>query len=898
MGVEKHGPYGSNGPPNWSVVLDSIQSVKELSICYLYVVNGIEYVCGIEFIVADNCGSTTTKMIGYKGDVDSDKIILKPDEYITQICGTIYFSGISWLSIYTNLCPGGYGRTKQIHFSKGAYDFCTPDISDGSSIVEYFGRYNNEFIESIGVGIGKGSKLEEKIEEKTDEKMAEKIPKVIKEKKGSIAFFATYRPPVALDIYSTKYPLTSNQDEILMTDGHSYNYNGQVIPPLALKIMLQRPLLRDHGTERDVNLGRLSGMIFVSERSHNLETLHIALLFQDQPPKVFNFAEVYDTFKGVRMEDSGCIAGDYLIYVSTMEPSPEPHQPWTAVYKTNLKTGKTERLTLQGQADLSPSVSPDGKRIAVASFQRKAGWDGEVEDLKTSIFVMNVERPLNRQLVVIDGGWPTWGSDNVLFFHRNIEKVKKEKRWGVFQVDLRVDPTHVNRVTPEMINAMTPVAIDETRVAVATLRRRFSLDEQEERDEDQYRHIEIFDTNKSKDQFVEITRKTRPKADHFNPFMIIGKNGEKRIGYHRCNSDQVNTYNVVDKDFYKLQSPDPDIGVFRVSGVFPSISECGKKLAFVDNEFKAVWVADSRGLHMVFFFGKHGRLHMVYKKNDSDSVFSPVWNRKKDILYVCVGPSFSKDAMVRILAISGVSEEKRGFKWLTYKSYNSAFPSSNPDGTRLVYRSTKHGPKNLYIMENAELGEFEEAKVTRLTKGNWTDTHCQWSPTQDWIVFSSNRSYPTAKTFEDLPDAGYFGVYLVNANNEDVVIKVIDSGYTYLGGLFPGHVNHPFFSPDGKSLVVTADLAAVSCDPVSMPLFLHSVRPYGDIFVVDIDGDDIYKNENLKKFTRVTHSRYENSTGTWTEASTKDLHAKWNVRIADDDDTNKNIIQCPYQRYC
>lgn len=74
QGVEKHGPYGSNGPPNWSAVLDSRQSVKELSICYLYVVNGIEYVCGIEFVVADNCGSTTTKMIGYKGDVDSDKV--------------------------------------------------------------------------------------------------------------------------------------------------------------------------------------------------------------------------------------------------------------------------------------------------------------------------------------------------------------------------------------------------------------------------------------------------------------------------------------------------------------------------------------------------------------------------------------------------------------------------------------------------------------------------------------------------------------------------------------------------------------------------------------------------------------------------------------------------------
>lgn len=704
------------------------------------------------------------------------------------------------------------------------------------------------------------------------------------EKRGSIAFFATYRPPVPLDIYSAKFPPASPQDEALMTDGISYNYNGQAIPPSALKTILKRPLLAPHGTEADVDSGRLSGLIFVSERTSSLETLHIALLYQDQTPrKVFNFAEVYDTFKGVRMEDSGYIAGDYLIYVSTMQPAPEPHQPWTAVYKTNLKTGETERLTLKGKADMSPSVSPDGKRIAVASFQRKAGWNGEIEDVRTSIFVLNVDRPLNRELVVIDGGWPTWGSDNVLFFHHNIEKVKVEKRWGVFRIDLREGPSSITRVTPEGINAFTPAAIDETRVAVATIRRGFTFADQDERDEDQYRHIEIFDTNKP-DEFIEITPKTKPKADHFNPFVIDDVNGGKRIGYHRCNTDKVGeSYNVVEKEFYKLQSPDPDVGLFRVSGVFPSISKCGKKLAFVDNEFKAVWVADSKGLRV------------VYETNASNSVFSPVWNTKEDTLYVCEGPSFSIKDTVQLLAVVNVLSSKRSFKKLTKKGYNCAFPSNDPTGTRLVYRrSTKDGHKNLYIMENAELGEFNEAKVTRLTEGKWTDTHCHWSPSGELIAFSSNRSNPTAKKLEDLPDPGYFAVYLVKANDKDVVIKVIDSGDTYLGGLFPGHVNHPIFSPDGKSLVVTADLAAVSCDPVSLPLFVHSVRPYGDIFVVDIDPDDILKNQNLRNFTRFTHSKYENATATWTKASPKDLYAKWNVRKAFDYKAKNFTPDCPY----
>lgn len=54
------------------------------------------------------------------------------------------------------------------------------------------------------------------------------------------------------------------------------------------------------------------------------------------------------------------------------------------------------------------------------------------------------------------------------------------------------------------------------------------------------------------------------------------------------------------KHFNKLQSPVKDVGLFRVSGVFPTISTDGSKLAYVDNEFKTLWLADSQGLRFVF----------------------------------------------------------------------------------------------------------------------------------------------------------------------------------------------------------------------------------------------------------------------------------------------------------
>jgi len=194
-------------------------------------------------------------------------------------------------------------------------------------------------------------------------------------------------------------------------------------------------------------------------------------------------------------------------------------------------------------------------------------------------------------------------------------------------------------------------------------------------------------------------------------------------------------------------------------------------------------------------------------------------------------------------------------------------------------------------MEDALSGEYgEDGRVTRITQGDWVDTHCQWSPRGDWIVFSSTRDKPAgAPETDNGLDPGYYAVFILKVEDPTVVVRVVGSRYEPPRDInhLAGHVNHPFFSPDGKSIVVTADLAAVSTDPISMPLFLHSVRPYGDIFTFDINPDDITKNKDLKNFDRVTHSRFENSTASWTMFATDDPNAKWNL-----------ILDQPYTPAC
>ncbi|XP_066336227.1 uncharacterized protein [Miscanthus floridulus] len=749
--------------------------------------------------------------------------------------------------------------------------------------------------------------------------------------RGSIAFFGTYRPPVPLDIFScpTNPTPLSAKDELLLTDGESYNQNGQPIPAAALRELLtflgkKNPKLASAcgATPEDAVQGRVTGLVFVSERDSGLETLHVALRFvAGGKVKVLSLADIYgaDTFGGVRMEDSGCVAGGFkvgrstvghsLVYVSTKEPVRARRAPWTVVYRTNLADGKTERLTPPGQYDLSPAVSPSGKMVAVANFQQNR-WSGEIENLKTDIVIMNVDRRaqggLGRSRLIKDGGWPTWGSDNVIFFHRGFDTTPPSNtaRWGVFRYDIASGKEE--RVTPESIDAMTPAAISETKVAVATVREKSKqVLMKVERVVTQYRHIEIFDTASPAGQPpVPITQKTRPEGDHYNPFVL---DGGRRVGYHRCRTDKLlkiqRSTTSIQRRFDKVQPPEShaDVGLFRVTGVFPSVSKNGKKLAFVDNEFKAVWLADSRGLRV------------VYKVRASKSVFSTSWNQNDDLdtLYVCEGPAFSIDSPVQIMRIPNVSREDyenvETFP-LTDEEYNCAFPSTNAEGTKLVFRSSrnrvpggKRQHKNLYIIDAVK---GEAAGVDQLTDGAWTDTHCSWSPREgcDWIVFSSSgRPEADVVKGRDEPekdhglDPGYFAVYLVNAKGikkgeVPVPVRVIHSAPT-----IAGHINHPVFSPDMASIVFAADLAAVSADPISMPHFTHSVRPYGDIFSVNLrDTTDIAKNRDIQEFHRITHSRYEYSTPTWSSSSDdeEDPNAKWKML-----ESLPNFTPwCPYAR--
>ena len=162
-----------------------------------------------------------------------------------------------------------------------------------------------------------------------------------------------------------------------------------------------------------------------------------------------------------------------------------------------------------------------------------------------------------------------------------------------------------------------------------------------------------------------------------------------------------------------------------------------------------------------------------------------------------------------------------------------------------MFRSGRTGWKNLYIM-GSEAGE--EGGLERLTAGEWTDTMCNWSPDGDWIAFASDRHSPGRGSFE---------LYLIHPNGTGLR-KLVESGSA-------GRTNHPWFSPDSKSLVFTTDYSGISAEPISNP---HHYQPYGEIFTVNLDGSGL---------TRLTHNSYEDGTPVWAPKFIRPVDSVWPV---------------------
>ncbi|XP_072969854.1 uncharacterized protein [Typha angustifolia] len=625
---------------------------------------------------------------------------------------------------------------------------------------------------------------------------------------SSIAFTTLGRSRYFFDLFFL--PTSQNPEEPVaetqLTDGFSVNYNG-FFPSLSSSLLSS--LLSSSPPSS------MDALLYVSERNGS-SNIYLDLFVPAKgggsfllPARLqFPLLRQSSHLSRVSMKDKPALAGDDLIYVSTHEPSSSPRRSWAAVYSTHLATGQTRRLTPYGVSDFSPAVSPSGNWTAVASSGAR-GWSGEVEELKVGIFVFRTADGSGRTLVVDHGGWPCWADESTLYFHRR----SSDGWWSIYRakisIGIGVSLVSVDRITPPGFHAFTPAVSAAAPKLIAVATRRSSS---------QFRHIELIEVGDGGITYVEVTRPVRPNSHHFNPFFSPDAS---RVGYHRCRGRSNGGSPPLLLESIKSLAPEA-FSLFRIDGSFPSFSHDGKRIAFVG--LPGVFVVNSDG--------SDGRREIF-----SGNAFPTAWDWKREgVIYTSHGPDFATESTnVDIISITLHDDDANSqpsIKKLTSGGKNNAFPSPSPDGKWVVFRSGRSGHKNLYIMDAVE---GEAAGLQRLTDGPWSDTMCNWSPDGEWIAFASDR---------DNPGSGSFAIYMVHPNGTGLR-KVVHSGEG-------GRTNHPWFSPNSKSLVFTSDYAGVSAEPISNP---HHYQPYGDIFIANIDGSNIQ---------RLTHNSYEDGTPTWT----------------------------------
>ncbi|CAB4297376.1 unnamed protein product [Prunus armeniaca] len=616
---------------------------------------------------------------------------------------------------------------------------------------------------------------------------------------SSIVFRTLGRLDYYFDIFTLPIQggLPSAATETRITDAKSVNFNGH-FPNLTRIQSHTRPdpsLHLIYVTERNgfsniyydgvyltspTTIGGRRSALEVSDR------VQVPLLSLEQGQNRFS------------MKDRPSLTGDYLVYVSTHEDSGVPRTSSAAVYSTHINSGVTQRLTPRGIADFSPAVSPSGVWTAVASYGPK-GWDGEVEELSTDIYVFLTRDGTQRVKVVEHGGWPSWVDESTIYFHRRGE----DQWWSIYRAILRregpssTESVVVQRVTPPGLHAFTPATSPGNREFIAVATRR--------------PHLELSPRG--------ALRLGEERVQGADPARLAPNPPLQPFHIPRFQSGR------------NIDSPIPNLSILRIDGSFPSFSPAGDRIAYVN--FPGVYVVNLDGSNR----------RRVYP----GAAFSTAWDPvRKGVLYTGAGPDFAPESTeVDIISITVDDVDQASFKKLTTNGKNNAFPSASPDGKRIVFRSGLSGHKNLYIMD-AEDGE--RSGLHRLTEGTWTDTMCNWSPDGEWIAFASDR---------DDPGSGSFELYVIHPNGTGLR-KVIQSGSG-------GRTNHPWFSPDGKSLVFTSDYRAISAEPISNP---HHYQPYGEIFTINLDGSDL---------KRLTQNSYEDGTPVWIPHFIKPTDVQWPI---------------------
>jgi Tol biopolymer transport system component len=217
----------------------------------------------------------------------------------------------------------------------------------------------------------------------------------------------------------------------------------------------------------------------------------------------------------------------------------------------------------------------------------------------------------------------------------------------------------------------------------------------------------------------------------------------------------------------------------------------------------------------------------VFRPSAPVDIWATSWARHADVIAFTAGPQFAPDNAA--VDIWTVHADGTGPKNLTDgKAANNAFPDVTADGKQIVFRSTRDGNKEIYLMNS------DGTNVRRITNDPANDTMPSISPNGDMVAFTSTRAGGLFQIFlQPLKDGKPDGPPRAFAHSTALNM-------------------HTRFSADGKWIAFTSARGWLNDEP---SLSASNPQPYGEIYVAPVDQS--------AEPIRVTHNRWEDSLPCW-----------------------------------
>jgi TolB protein len=563
-------------------------------------------------------------------------------------------------------------------------------------------------------------------------------------------------------------------------------------------------------------------VVFCSERDGN-PNLYAQDLSKNDPPKSLT--------RGSFMSASPAFTpdGKTLLFVSDRNGNADifsmPFDPAHIAAADGA-----QNLTRSPGGDYRPSVSPDGKTILFSSDRdsyrifledttNSRGFESEIYamDIDGSHVrrLTNTHRTDNKPFQFNDNGSPVWsGNGRTIYFYANRDDTK-HRIWA-----MDGDGSNQRAISPTDLEAVSPAVMRDERIAFTATK------------PDPNSPVPLGTIMSMKPDGSDMRTESGDAKD------CSGATFDRATGRMICSAQgslkgMAGVSNgrpfLARGTKTEIQLPDRILEVQGLHRQFCSVSPNGREF-LTPQLFTAVESREKHSANLV---------HLVASALDGTSpreVFRPVpatdlwatsWARHADVIAFTAGPQFAPDNAV--VDIWAVHADGSGAKNLTEgKAANNAFPDVTADGKQIVFRSTRDGNKEIYLMNS------DGTNVRRITNDPANDTMPSISPNGDMIAFTSNRA------------GGLFQMFLQSLKEGKPDGSPRPLAHSTALNM------HTRFSGDGKWIAFTSARGWLNDEPA---LSASNPQPYGEIFVAPVDGNSAP--------VRVTHNKWEDSLPCW-----------------------------------